>query len=89
MTVPGLLRDAAGGECSFTLEAATVAAAIERLRSDYPLLKVHIFDEQGQIRPHVLIFYNDESVGRMTDLEVPLRPGDCLHVVQAVSGGSS
>jgi molybdopterin synthase sulfur carrier subunit len=34
-----------------------------------------------------LIFYNEESIAWLERLDVPLRPGDRLHVLQAVSGG--
>jgi sulfur carrier protein ThiS len=53
----------------------------------YPLLGVHLYDEKRQLRKHVLVFYNDESIKRMSDLDIPLRAGDRLTIVQAVSGG--
>ena len=40
-----------------------------------------------QLRQHVLLFYNDESTRWLDTLDVPLRPGDRLEIVQAVSGG--
>lgn len=87
VTVPSLLADCVGGRSRFSLEAATLAEALERLRATYPLLRLHLFDEQERLRPHVVIFYNDESIAWLSSLEVSLRPGDRLHVVQAVSGG--
>ena len=87
VTVPTILRDCTGGHNTVTIEAHTLAEALERLREDYPLLKVHLYDQAGQMRPHVLIFYNEESTRWLDSLDVPLNPGDRLEILQAVSGG--
>ncbi|WP_199621800.1 MoaD/ThiS family protein [Paenibacillus alkalitolerans] len=87
VTVPLLLSDCTNGQSSFTLEADTLAEALERLIETYPLLKVHLYKEQGDIRKHVLIYYNDDNIAWLERLDFPLRPGDKLRVLQAVSGG--
>jgi sulfur-carrier protein len=87
VTVPTILRDCTGGRNPVTIEAATLAQALERLRETYPLLRIHLYDETEQLRPHVLIFYNEESTHWLERLDVPLRPGDRLTILQAVSGG--
>jgi molybdopterin converting factor small subunit len=40
-----------------------------------------------QQRRHVLIFFNDDNLATITDRNVPLKAGDRLLVLQAVSGG--
>jgi len=87
VNVPTILRDCTGGLNPVTVEASTLAEALERLREEYPLLKVHLYDEQVHLRPHLLIFYNDESTRWLKSLDVPLRQGDKLEILQAVSGG--
>jgi adenylyltransferase/sulfurtransferase len=87
VSVPAILRDCTGGRNPVSIEAATLAEALQRLRETYPLLRTHIYDEQERLRPHVLIFYNDESTRWLDNLDVPLKPGDRLEILQAVSGG--
>ncbi|WP_276353380.1 MoaD/ThiS family protein [Cohnella caldifontis] len=87
VSVPLLLRDCTGGRSRFSLEADTLEEALRRLIETYPLLKVHVYDERGQVREHVLLYYNDDNVAWLDDLGIPLRPGDKLRVLQAVSGG--
>jgi adenylyltransferase/sulfurtransferase len=82
--VPALLRDCTNQKTRFSLEAATLAEALARLVQDYPLLRRHLYDEAGQQRQHVLIFYNDGNIKWLERLDVPLQPGDPLIVVQAV-----
>jgi adenylyltransferase/sulfurtransferase len=85
--VPALLRGCTKEQTRFSLEATTLADALARLVQEYPLLRRHLYDEAGQLRQHVLIFYNDNNIKWLEKLDVPLKPGDRLSVVQAVSGG--
>ncbi len=87
VSVPTLLRDSVGGQADFQLSATTLAEALVQLRVDYPLLRVHVWDEDDRIRPHVLIFYNGENIRRMDPPTVVLAPQDHLQILQAVSGG--
>jgi sulfur-carrier protein len=86
VTVPAL-RDCVGGRTTFAITGAPLDQALRRMRETYPLLRVHLFDEAEQLRPHVLIFYNAESIAWLERLDVALQPGDRLDVLQAVSGG--
>lgn len=86
-SIPSLLGDCAGGRTRFQVEAETLEQALSVLRETYPLLRVHLFDETGAARKHVLLFYNDDNLDWLDRLDLPLRPGDRLTVLQAVSGG--
>jgi molybdopterin synthase sulfur carrier subunit len=85
--IPGLLADCAGGRAKFPLEAETLREALDRLFSDYPLLKRHVYDETGTVRKHVLLCYNKDNIDWLDSLDIPLQPGDKLFVMQLVSGG--
>jgi sulfur-carrier protein len=87
VNVPTILRDCLGGSTQVTIEAETLAEALERLCTTYPLLRIHLFDEAGQLRTHVLIFYNEESTRWLERMDIPLQPGDRLNILQAISGG--
>lgn len=86
-SIPSLLADCAAGRTRFPLEADTLEQAIALLGETYPLLRVHLFAESGEARKHVLLFYNDDNLAWLDRLDVPLREGDRLTVLQAVSGG--
>lgn len=66
---------------------ATLAQALRAVQQQYPLLRAHVWDDSGTLRRHVLIFHNDQGVKWMPSLDVPLREGDRIQIVQAVSGG--
>lgn len=85
VSLPGLLRDAIG-ESSVNVVADDLAGAMSQLRR-HAKLGPMIFDERGELRPHVLVFHNDIATRHLESLAVKLRPGDTIAVVQAVSGG--
>ena len=87
VSVPSMLKSCTGGQSLFTLEAETLREAIHKLVEVYPLLRLHLYDERGEQRPHVLLYYNEENIKWLESLDVALKKGDRLTVLQAVSGG--
>jgi molybdopterin synthase sulfur carrier subunit len=87
VSVPGLLADCTGGRAKFPLEADTLSEALDRLFSEYPLLKHHVYSEPGKIRKHVMVCYNKDNIDWLESLDIPLQTGDKVFVMQLVSGG--
>ena len=87
VNVPSLLRDSVGGQRCLTISGTTLDEAFQNLFDHYPLLRVHLYDEQGALRQHVLIYYNSDNIAWLESLDTPLRQGDQVHILQAVSGG--
>lgn len=85
--LPGLLADLLDHQRALTLSADTIANAFARIRHDHPRLALHVFDESGQLREHVLCFWNGTNTRWLDELDHPLCPGDTLLFMQAVSGG--
>lgn len=85
--LPSVLAPVVNGERSFTVHAETLPAALAALFETRPALKVHLFDETGSFREHVLCFYNETNTRWMETMDVPLRDGDAITILQAVSGG--
>ncbi|HUG11914.1 MAG TPA: MoaD/ThiS family protein [Opitutaceae bacterium] len=87
ITVPGLLADCLGGKRRASIEAESIEGAIGAMLKKFPLLKPHIYDDTGAQRQHVLLFFNGENLAWIKDRTAPVRDGDRLDVIQAVSGG--
>ena len=84
VTVPSMLATLIGSDRRFTLEADDVSSAIDALFVRHPELRVHLLDELGTLRPHVMLFHNDRA---LRAIEGAIHEGDTLTVLQAVSGG--
>ncbi len=85
--LPSMLADVSGCARELALEAATLEDAFERLTELHPVLKVHLFDETGRFRRHVLCFHNEENTRWARDHSTRLADGDTIRILQAVSGG--
>jgi molybdopterin converting factor small subunit len=78
------LKDRAGGEATHRLDGATVGEVIRRLELEHPSIEGWILDERGRVRAHVNVFVNGE---RMRE-DAVVAPGDVLHVLPSISGGT-
>jgi adenylyltransferase/sulfurtransferase len=87
VNLPTILRAYAEGRAEVTVEAETLSGALEALFAKHPLLRVHLYGDNGALREHVLIFYNDQNSRWLDSTDVRLKPGDSITVLQAVSGG--
>ena len=79
------LRDLAGGSSDVELEGSSLLAVLRSLETEHPKIVGWVLDEHGRIRRHVNVFVN----GEMTREDLPLGPGDRVHVVPSITGGCS
>lgn len=86
--LPGLLASLVEGRNTICVEADTVRGALDELLRRHPALAVHLFDEAGRLRQHVLCFHNQTNTRWVEDLSVPVAVGDVITIRQAVSGGA-
>jgi sulfur-carrier protein len=67
--------------------AGTLRAALDDAFAVNPRLRGYVLDDQGHVRPNVVIFIDGRrSVDRVA-LTEPLPAGCTVHVLQALSGG--
>lgn len=70
-----------------SVEGASVREAFESVFTNHPKLRDHIFDPEGGVLPHLVIFVNGEMLDSPDAFQAPLREGSEVFVMQAVSGG--
>lgn len=87
VSLPRLLEPAVGAVRRVDIEGTTVDEAIKALLELHPTLAVHLFDETGALRPHVLCFVNGGQT-RLEDRGNMLEDGAEITFLQAVSGGA-
>lgn len=87
VSLPSLLRPAVQGQAEVPTAGETLEEALQELLRRYPLLGPHLYGEDGTLREHVNIFWNDQNIRWLADTAAPLNPGDSITILQAVSGG--
>lgn len=85
VTLPRIL-DAATSRRTIPIAAETLSRAIDELMAEEPGLRVHLFDESGDLRPHVLCFVDGVST-RLDKRNLPISDDTRIDFLQAVSGG--
>ncbi|HEY7563611.1 MAG TPA: MoaD/ThiS family protein [Acidimicrobiia bacterium] len=86
ISLPRLLEPAIGEVRKVEVEANTVDEALKALLTVHPTLAVHLFEESGHLRPHVLCFVNGSQT-RLQDRSHALAGRADITFLQAVSGG--
>jgi molybdopterin synthase sulfur carrier subunit len=77
------LRDLAGGASDVEVQGSSLITVLRTLEAEHPRIVGWVLDEHGRIRRHVNVFVN----GEMTREDLPLGPGDRVHVVPSITGG--
>ena len=85
--LPRVLADLTACERKTAVIGGTVAEALDDLIRRHPALGLHLFDDTGALRRHVLCFRNQVAVQSRAELHQALDPGDRLTLVNSVAGG--
>jgi molybdopterin synthase sulfur carrier subunit len=66
----------------------TVATLLSTVGDQHPGVRQRVLTDLGDLRPHVNVFVNGESIRFLDGLATTLSPDDEVWVIPAVSGGS-
>jgi sulfur-carrier protein len=67
--------------------SSTLHGALQDAFARNPRLRGYLLDDQGHVRPNVVIFIDGQRNRDRITLGDPLRPDSEVHVLQALSGG--
>ena len=84
VNIPSPLRSYTGNQSTVEASGGNLREVLLYVEENYQGILFRILDEQGRIRQHIKFYVNKDPVD---DLDVPLRNGDTLHIICALSGG--
>ena len=85
LRLPSTLSTYSGGKSQIALKANTVAQLLAVLKRQYPLVWEYLCTKQGHLREHVKMFVNNELISGCYGLNLPLKSGQEVIVLPAVS----
>lgn len=89
IAIPTALRNWSGGNASVSVDASTVAEAIDALLKAYPQMNNHLRDGSGKLRSFVNLYLNDEDVRFLPGKDThAVKDGDVLTIVPSIAGGA-
>lgn len=78
------LRCYTAGAARVAADGATLREVLAHLDRRFPGIRFRMIDEQESIRPHIRLYINTREAKALSD---PVRGGDTVHVICALSGG--
>ena len=85
--VPAPLREFTGGREQLHLEAHTVDAVLEQIRSTEPLLAGRLFADDGSVRGFINLFVDGTELRHLESGRREVGPGSVVAIVPSVAGG--
>ena len=87
LKVPTPLRGYTAGQVEVAVEGGTVGDAMQQLVHEYPALRPHLYNGDGQLRPFVNLFVGGNNVRDLQGLATPLDPQARILLVPSIAGG--
>ena len=87
--VSGPLRELAGNRAEVRIdgEARSLSEALSLFWAEYPSFRDRVVTELGEVRQHINIFVDGESIRYSGGFQTPVRDGAEIVILPALSGG--
>ena len=85
--IPTPLRKFTNQTARLQVDAGTVGEIINKITLEFPELKKHLLDQQGDIRSFVNIFSGDDDIRDLQKEKTPVSTSSIISIVPAIAGG--
>jgi len=85
--IPTPLRKFTNNTARINIQANNVKGVVSELTFNFPDLKKHLLDEQGNIRSFVNVFVGDEDIRNLQQEQTPIKEETVISIVPAIAGG--
>jgi len=82
-----MLRPSVGGERNVDASGTTLRELIRDVDARHPGFADRLLSAEGQQRPFVNLYVNDEDVRYLQGLDTPVEEADVVLILPAVAGG--
>lgn len=87
--IPTPLRVYTGNNAQVSVSGSTVGEVLNDLTTQYPELKQHLFNGNGELRNFVNVFLGEEDIRFLSGLDTELDEDDSLRIIPSIAGGSA
>ena len=85
--IPTPLRKFTNNSARVNINGNNVKGVVDELTFNYPDLKKHLLDEQGNIRSFINLFVGDEDIRNLQQDQTPIKEETVISIVPAIAGG--
>ena len=86
--IPTPLRKFTNNTAKLEINADTIAKTVDELTVNFPDLKKHLLDDNGQIRSFVNIFVGNDDIRNLQQGATAVKEDTVISIVPAIAGGS-
>jgi molybdopterin converting factor small subunit len=86
--IPSPLRPHVGNRDVVLLEGRTVGELLTALTRQYPLLRHHLFTDDGTLRSFVNVYVNDDDIRYRENMRTMVRESDVVSIIPSIAGGT-
>ena len=87
LKIPTPMRSYVNGQSEVPVNGRNVAEAMEDLMTQFPALRPHLINSNGEFRSFVNLFLGENNIRDLQGLETPLGEADHLLLIPSIAGG--
>ena len=87
--IPTPLRKFTDQKTRLDVDGSSVKEAIDELALNFPDLKKHLIDENGQLRTFVNIFVGDDDIRNLQKENTKVNTDSVVSIIPAIAGGAA
>lgn len=84
---PNVMKFYVGNQVELSVEASSVGELVERIAEQYPNVKSHLVDSNGNLRRHFNIFVNGLHIRDLDGMKTKLNTEDKVILMASAAGG--
>lgn len=84
---PAVMKYYVNNQSEFSVAAITVHELIDKVIEQYPTIKFHLVDGDGNLRRHFNIFINGTHIRDLDGMDTPLKEDDKVILMASAAGG--
>jgi len=86
--IPSALRQYTDNNDALESAGQTVGEVLEDLTTQYPMLKNHLFSDNGRLRNFVNIYVNEDDIRTKQQEQTLIKEGDVVSIIPSIAGGN-
>jgi molybdopterin converting factor small subunit len=84
---PAVMKYYVNNQTEFSVSASTAGELIEKVIEQYPSVKFHLVDAEGNLRKHFNVFVNGTHIRDLNGMDTPLNEEDKVILMASAAGG--
>lgn len=84
---PAVMKYYVNNQTEFFVPAATVKDVMNQVIEQYPSIKFHLVDSEGNLRKHFNVFVNGTHIRDLNGMETALTEEDKVILMASAAGG--